>query len=143
MTTAASTILVLRNSATFTADMFIFRVKIPCMTGSTEGRILRKGPGKYRVNAIPVAATASWVPCMVARVVTLQVMAEAGRCPAGRYMAFVALECCIQVARRFGCCIATVHVTLVAVACAAGIMDPGATDESCGGVTGRAIQVGA
>ena len=142
MTSAASTILVLFNSTAFPANMLVFRLKIICMAGCTEGRILRVRPGEHRVDAVTVAAAATQVPLMVTRIVALRVVTEAGRCPAGRYMAFVALECCVQVARRFGCCIATADVTLVAITGAAGVMNPGATDESGGGVAGRAVQAG-
>ena len=92
MTSTAATILVLHNSAAFSADMITFALKITCMTGCAEGRILRVWPGKHRVDAVAVAAAATQVLGMIARVVALGVVTEAGRRPAGRYVACVALK---------------------------------------------------
>lgn len=92
MTPAASAVLVLLNSTALSSNMLVFRLKIICMTGCTERRILRVRPVEHRVDAIAVAAAATQVPSMVTRIVALRVMAEAGRCPAGRYVTHVALE---------------------------------------------------
>jgi hypothetical protein len=136
MAATACTILVLLNSAAFTSYMLVFRHKIICMTCSTEGRILRVGPGKRWVDAVTVTATATQIPSVVTRIVALRVVTEAGRRPAGCYMTGVALERRVYVAQRFGCRIATIHVTLVAVTGAAGIMNPDTTYERGGGVAG-------
>ena len=143
MTATAATILVLLNSAASSANVITFTLEIICMTGCAVGRILRVGPGKHRVDAVAMAAAATQVACMVARVVALRVVTEAGRRPAGRDVACVTLERRIYVTQRFGCRSATVYVTLVAVARAAGVVNPGTTDECGSGVAGRAIQAGA
>ncbi len=142
MAATACTILVLLNSTAFSANMLVFRIEIIGMTGGAEGRVLRVGPAEHRVDAVTVTAAATQIPSVVTRIVTLRVVTEAGRRPSGCYMAGVALERRVYVAQRLACRIAAVDVTLVTVTGAAGIMNPGATNEGGGSVAGRAIQAG-
>ena len=111
MAATACAILVLLNSTAFSANMLVFRIKIIGMTGGAEGCVLRVGPAEHRVDAVTVTAAATQIPSVVTRIV-------------------------VYVSQRFGCRIATIHVTLVAVTGAAGIMNPDTTYERGGGVAG-------
>ena len=82
MTSATAAILVLFDSAAFSANVIVCSVEIICMTGSAVRRILGPAIHKRTDYAIAVAAATAWVPSVVARVVTSRVVAEDAWCPA-------------------------------------------------------------
>lgn len=92
MTAAAAAILVLFDSAVFSPNVLAFALEIALMTAGAEGRVLGGGIDKRSVHAGAVAAAAAWVVPVVARIVPLGVMAEAGRRPARGDMTRVALD---------------------------------------------------
>ena len=92
MTSIASAILVLFDSAAFSAIVSTFRFEIIRMTGRTEGCILAKWIIKWQVYTRAVASDAPQVSPVVARVAPLSVMAEDVWCPAVCCMTHVTLN---------------------------------------------------
>ena len=76
MTSATAAILVLFNSAAFSANVIVFSVEIICMTGSAIRRILGPTIHKRTDYAIAVAAATPRVSSVVARVVPSRAMFE-------------------------------------------------------------------
>ena len=74
--------------------MFIFSLEIILMAGSAEGSVLGRGPGNGAANGVTVASITPRVPSVVAGIVTLGTMAEAGRCPTVGGMTYIALFGC-------------------------------------------------
>ncbi len=62
------------------------------MTGRAEGCVLRPGPGNIAADGITVTSITAWIVSVIARVIPLCVMAEAGRCPAVGGMTHIALR---------------------------------------------------
>lgn len=91
MASTTAAVPVLRHSTIFAADVVPFAFKIIRMAGRAEGSVLRPGPGNVTANGITVAAITTRVVPMVARIVSLRVVVEAGRCPAVGGMTDVAL----------------------------------------------------
>ena len=91
MASTATAIFILRNSAAIAANVISFTFEIIRMAGCAEGSVLRPGPGNVTANGITVAAVTTRVVPMVARIVSLRVVVEAGRCPAVGGMTHVAL----------------------------------------------------
>ena len=79
---------------------------------------------------------------MVAGVAPLRAMAKDVWCPAVCRMTFVTLESRIQVPLWLGGCSIARTVTSIALACSTRIVEPGATDETCGSMTEMAIHRG-
>ncbi len=86
MASASAAILVLLDSTVFTTIMIAFTFEITCMTAGTEWRVSRfiriivtTQTGTYRSS---VTASTARIASVIARVVTIAVMAEAGWCPA-------------------------------------------------------------
>ena len=88
---AVAAILVLLDGTVAPADMIAFSPEIALMTGGAEGRVLGRRPRYRTVLTITVAPGTPWIPSVVARIVPLRVMAEAGRRPAVGRMTDVAL----------------------------------------------------
>ena len=83
MTSATAAILVLFDSAAFSANVIVFTFEIICMTGSAVRRILGPTIHKRTDYARAVAATTPRVNSVVARVSrVVRGMAEAVLCPA-------------------------------------------------------------
>ena len=82
MTSTASAILVLFDSAAFSADVITFTFEITRMTGSAidcislRGCILRMRIRKRIVNGAAMTASTSWIYSVVAWVAPLSGMAE-------------------------------------------------------------------
>ena len=91
VTSTATAVLVLRDSAVLPANMFIFSLEIIRMAGSAEGCVLGRGPGNGAANGVTVAPSAPRIPSVVARIVTLGTMAKDGWCPAIGGMTHIAL----------------------------------------------------
>jgi len=89
-----------------------------------------------------VAAGTARIPSVVARVVALSAVLEAGWRPAICRMADITLFSGTQMTDWFESCATTIDVTLVAVSGATGIMGPCAAYEGCRGVAEVAIQSG-
>jgi len=87
MASATGAILVLFDSAIFSTNVIAFASEIIRMTGraidssSLWRGILRMGVRKSVVHGITVAAAATRVPSVVARVASLRIMAKAGWSP--------------------------------------------------------------
>ena len=90
--TAAAAIFVLFDSAVFSANVIAFALEITLMTAGAERCVSGRGIDKRAVHAATVAAAAPRVVPVVARIVPLGVMAEAGRRPARGEMTRVALD---------------------------------------------------
>jgi len=71
--------------------MLAFAFEIICVTSGAVRRVLGIGPGNNVADSRTVAAVAAGISAVIARVVSLWVMAEAGRCPAISGMTDVAL----------------------------------------------------
>ena len=82
MTSASTAIFVLFDCAASAAIVITFTFEIICMTGGAERCILVEGPVKSILNAIAVAAATRQYPSVVARIITIGVMAEDGWRPA-------------------------------------------------------------
>lgn len=136
MAATAAAIPVLCDGTVFTTDMIPFSFKITGMTGRTERCVLGPGPGTVSANCSTVAAVAARISSVIARVVTLRVMAETGWRPAVGGMTGVALCGGIQMSSWFGGCPIARRMAAFAVIGAAGIMRPAAADEGRRGVTG-------
>lgn len=89
--TTSAAIFVLFDSAVFPANVLVFASEIIFMTGRAVGCVLRPGVYERAVDANAVTAAAPRIVSVVAWVVTLGVMAEAGWCPARCHMTPVAL----------------------------------------------------
>lgn len=90
--TAAAAIPVLRDGTVFTTNMITFALEIIRMTGGTIRFVLGPAPGNSGADGIAVAAGTTRVIAMIARVVPVRIMAEVGRGPAVRRMAYVTLR---------------------------------------------------
>ena len=82
MTSATAAILVLFDSAAFSANVIVCSVEIICMTGSAVRRILGPAIHKRTDYAIAMAAATPWVNSVIARVIPVTVMTEDTWCPA-------------------------------------------------------------
>ena len=82
MTPASAAIPVLFDSSAFSTNVIPFAFEITLMTGCAEGRVTGRGIDKRRGYYTAVAGATSWVDPVVARVVPVSIMAEAGRRPA-------------------------------------------------------------
>ena len=83
--TAAAAILVLFDSAVFSANVFILPSEIILVTGSAEGRVLGRGIRNIFVIVVVTRETA-YVAIVVARIVTIIWMRVIDRRPALRGM---------------------------------------------------------
>lgn len=142
MTTAAGAILVLCDGTVFTTDMIPFAFEITGMTGRTERCVLGPGPGDVSTDGSAVAAVTARIPSVIARVVALRIMGEAGRCPAVGGMTHVALFSGTQVSSGLGGRSIAGAVAGITVVDTAGVMRPAAVSEGCCGMTGGAVQAG-
>ena len=77
---------------------------------------------------------------MIAGVVTVWIVTEIGRCPAIGGVANITLLNGIQMVNRLRCRTTIGYMTTITVTDTAGIMDPYATDKSCGGMAVMTIQ---
>lgn len=91
MASTAGAIPVLCDRTIFTAPVFIFTFKVIRVTGGAERRVLGIGPGNGSAYHVTVAADAARIIAMIARVVPVGVMTEAGWRPAIGGMTHVAL----------------------------------------------------
>jgi hypothetical protein len=91
VTAATSAILVLLNGAIAAADVAAFALKVIRMTGGAEGCVLGEGPGYRGAYGRAVTGITARVPAVIARIVSIRVMAEDGRRPAVGGMTYVAL----------------------------------------------------
>jgi len=82
MTSATTAIFVLFDCPAFSTNVIPFTFEITLMTGSAEGRITGREIHKRSGYYTAVAGATRWVDPVVAWVVPLRVMAEAGRRPA-------------------------------------------------------------
>ena len=76
MAAAAGAVLVLLDGSASAADMVTGASEIIRMAGRAERLILRKTPWDRTADRIAVTGSASGIPCVIARVITLRVMAE-------------------------------------------------------------------
>ena len=138
MTSSAATaaILVLFDSTTPAANMITFAFEVIRMTAGTEWRVLKLIRIIVPINTTAyrsfVTASTTRIPSVVARVVPLRAMAEDVRCPA---------VCCMTHITLFirAYMTAAETVTALAITGRAGIVEPGAADEGCGGVAEMAV----
>ena len=93
VTSAAGAIPVLFDGTIFAANVPAIAFEIIRVTGGAIRRVLGIGPGNSSAYYIAVAAGAAWIPAVIARVVPLRAMAEAGWRPAIGGMTHVALFC--------------------------------------------------
>lgn len=140
--TAAAAILVLFDSAVFSPDMIAFAFEITLMAGGAEGRVAGRRIYKYGVYAGAVAAAATRVSSVIARVIPLRVMAEAGRRPAAGHMALVTLNRRRQMALWLEGRPAAGAVAVVAPTNGGVVVNPDAVRESRRGMAEVAIQSG-
>lgn len=82
MTPASTAIFVLFDCPAFSTNVIPFTFKITLMTGSAEWRVTGRGIDKRSGYYTAVAGATRWVDPVIARVVPLSIMAEAGRRPA-------------------------------------------------------------
>ena len=92
MTSTSAAIFVLLDGTVFPAVMIPLPFEVTLMTGRAERCVSGRGIDKRAVHAATVAAAAPRVVPVVARIVPLGVMAEAGRRPARGDMTRVALD---------------------------------------------------
>lgn len=141
MTPAGATVFVLFDRPAFAADVPTLAPEVSLMTGGTEGRVAGRGPCERGRHTAAVAIETSGVSSVVARVITLKVMAEDRRLPGIGGMARIALHSGVQVISGFGCCAAArIVVTLIASTSAAVIVSPRAADEGGGGMAEVAVR---
>jgi hypothetical protein len=91
-TTATAAILVLLHRAVTAAIVSVFASKVTGMTSGTERCVLRCRVRKRHRDDTAMTCATAWVASMVARVVTIRIMPESGRGPAGSDMAHIALQ---------------------------------------------------
>lgn len=144
VTAATSAILVLLNGAIAAADVAAFALKVIRMTGGAEGCVLGEGPGYRGAYGRAVTGITARVPAVIARIVSIRVMAEDGRRPAVGGMTYVALLSSGQMRgnRVYLSSRVTAIMASVAIIGTAGVVRPAAADEGCGSMTGGAIQAG-
>ena len=142
MAATASAIPVLRDGTVFTTDMIAFAFEITGMTGRTERCVLGPGPGDVSTDGSAVAAVTARIPSVIARVVALRIMGEAGWCPAAGGMTHVALFSGTQVSSGLGGRAIAGAVAVATSTRTTGVMCPAAVSEGCCGMTGGAVQAG-
>ena len=135
-----ATVFVLLDRTASATDMIACASEVIRMTSGAERFVLREGPRERTVDAVAVTAVTSRVHAVIARVVPIGIMAEDVRRPAVGRMAHVALNVRADVVARLGSRTPTGAVTVIASTGSTGIMEPGAADEGCSGMTEVAIQ---
>ena len=142
MASAAAAITVLRDGTVLAADVPVLAFEVVCVTGRAVGCVLRPAPRNDGADGWAVATSASWIAPVIARVISIGIVAEDGRCPAVGGVAHVALFRRRQMQVRFGGCTAARRMTAIAVAGAARVVNPGTADKGRGGMAEVAIQAG-
>ena len=82
--------------------MFVLAFEIIRVTGGAVRCVLGVGPGDIAADSWAVAAVTAWVSAVIARVIPLRAVAEAGRRPAIGGMTHIALLGRVQMPSRFG-----------------------------------------
>jgi hypothetical protein len=92
VTATGTAILVLLDRTVTAANVVSLASEIICVTGGAERLVLGKRPGDRGADGRTVTAGTAGIYAVIARVVSIPIMAEVGRRPAVGGMAGVALR---------------------------------------------------
>lgn len=95
MTAAPGAILVLCHGTILAANVLVFAIEVIRVTGGAKRCVLGIGPGNGSAYHVAVAADAARIIAVIARVVSLRTMVEAGWRPAIGDMTHVTLFSCV------------------------------------------------